>query len=80
MLHIAIIIRILLTFPIIPNIVSAVSPILCQTIHRSYSSTYDFYRYGYTNLGILISLSFNLSTFTSSTLFKCCPYHYVSPQ
>jgi hypothetical protein len=28
-----------------------------QTINRSYSSTYDFYRCGYTNLGILISLS-----------------------
>jgi len=57
MLHITVIIRNLLTFPTIPNTVSAVSPTIWQTINRSYSSTYDFYRCGYTNLGILISLS-----------------------
>ena len=57
MLHITIIIHNLLTFPTIPNTVSAVSPTMRQTINRSYSSTYDFYRCGYTNLGILISLS-----------------------
>ena len=80
MLLITIIIPILLTFPTIPNTVFAVSPKIWQTINRSYSSTYDFYQCGYTNWGILISLSFNLSIFNSCTLFKCCPNHHVSPQ
>ena len=80
MLHIAIIILMLLTFPTIPNTVSAVSPTLCQTIHLSHSSTYDFYRCGYTNLGILLFLSLNLSIFNPCTLFKRCPNHHVSPQ
>ena len=53
MLLITIIIPILLTFPTIPNTVSAV----CHTINHSHSSTYDFYRCSYTNLGILIPLS-----------------------
>jgi len=57
MLHIIIIIRNLLTFPTIPNTVSAVSPTIWQIRNHSYSSTYDFYMCGYTNLGILISLS-----------------------
>jgi hypothetical protein len=63
MLHIAIIIRILLTFPRFP-------PTFCQSINRSHSATYDFYRCGYTNGGILISSSFNLSIFNSCMLFK----------
>ena len=80
MLHITIIMLILLTFPTIPNTVSAVSPTICQTINCSHSSTWDFYRCGYTNLGILVSLSFNLSIFNSCRLFKRCPNHHVSPQ
>ena len=80
MLHIAIIILILVTFPTVPSTVSAVSPTLSQTINRSHLSTYDFYRCGYTNLGILFSLSLNLSIFNLCTLFKRCPSHHVSPQ
>jgi len=80
MLHIAIIIFIHLTFPTVPNTVSTVSPTLSQTIHHSCSSTYDFYRCGYTNLGILIFLNFDLSMFNLCMLFKRCPSHHVSSQ
>jgi len=79
-LHIAIIILIFLTFPTIRNTVSAVSPTFSQTVNHSHSSTYDFYQCGCTNLGILISLSFNLWIFNSCMLFKRCPNHHVSPQ
>jgi len=80
MLHITIIILIFLTFPTFPNTVSAVFPTFCQSIKRSHSSTYHFYRCGYTNWGILLSLRFNLSIFNSCMLFKSCPTHHVSPQ
>jgi len=64
MLHITIIIHILLTFPTIPNTVSAVSLTVWQTINHSSSSTYDLYRCGYTSLGILISWSLTFQYFT----------------
>jgi hypothetical protein len=70
MLHIIIIIRILLMFSTIPSTLSAVSPILCQNINRSHLSTYDFYRCGYTNLGILISLSLTCQYLTRA--------HYIN--